>query len=324
MWLGLREDGPTRLVLVDERSVRGRGVTATALIGGRQVPVTNLEKALYPEAGFSKRQVIDYYAAVAGALVPHLAGRALTLKRYPDGVEGEAFFEKRAPSHRPDWAKTQAVALGRDEIDFLLADEPATLVWLAQLAALELHPSLALAKTPDRPTAVVFDLDPGAPATIVECCQVARLLRGMLDGLGLGSFAKTSGSKGLQVYLPLNRPDATFEASKTFAKAVADLLAREEPALVVSTQAKTARSGRVLIDWAQNDRAKTTVAVYSLRGRDRPTVSTPVTWDAVEACLDSGDAEQLVFTAAQVRERIAEHGDLFAAVLTLSQSLPPT
>ncbi len=322
VWLGLRDDGPTRLVLVEERNVRGRGATATALIGGRRVAVTNLEKVLFPEAGFSKRQVIDYYAAVAWTLLPHLAGRALTLKRYPDGVEGEAFFEKRAPSHRPGWAKTQAVTLGRETIDFVLADEPATLVWLAQLAALELHPSLALAKTADRPTAVVFDLDPGAPATIVECCQVARLLRGMLDGLGLDSLAKTSGSKGLQVYMPLNRPDATFEASKTFARAVADLLAREEPALAVSTQAKTARRGKVLIDWAQNDRAKTTVAVYSLRGRDRPTVSTPVTWEEVEACLASGDAEQLVFTAGQVRERIAEHGDLFAEVLTLSQPLP--
>ncbi len=322
VWLGLRDDGSARLVLDDERTVRGKGAAATAVIAGRRIPVTNLDKVLYPGAGFTKRQVIDYYAQIAPVLVPHLAGRALTLKRYPGGVGGEAFFEKRVPSHAPAWVRAEPVALGRETIDFVVADDAATLVWLAQLAALELHPSLALARTPDQPTAVVFDLDPGEPATIVQCCEVARLLHGMLEGLGLRSFAKTSGSKGLQVYMPLNRPEATFDAAKGFAKAVAELLAREEPGLAVATQAKSARRGKVLIDWAQNDRAKTTVAVYSLRARDQPTVSTPVTWREVDECASSGDAEPLVFTAAGVRGRVAEHGDLFAGVLSLSQPLP--
>ncbi len=322
VWRGLREDAPAPLVLRDEHAVRGSGRAATALAFGRELAVTNLDKVLYPEPGVTKRAVLEYAAAIAPVAVPHLRGRALTLKRFPDGVAGQAFFEKRAPAHAPDWVTTARVPLGRETIRFVLADEPATLVWLAQLAALEWHPSLAHASDPDVPTAVVFDLDPGAPATIVECCRVGLLVRGMLDGIGLRAFAKTSGSKGLQVYVPLNGPEVTFEATKAFARAVAELLAREEPELVVARQAKAARRGRVLIDWAQNDRAKTTVAVYSLRALAAPTVSTPVTWDEVRACAEAGDPRALSFTAPQVLERVAREGDLFAELLSLVQALP--
>ena len=321
VWRGLRESSP-RLLIKEECDVRGKGRTGIAIADGRDIAVTNLAKLMYPAAGFTKRDVLSYYAAIAPVMAPHLAGRALTMKRFPAGTEGQAFFEKRAPAHRPEWVRTKAVEMGRDSIEFVIADDAATLVWLAQLAALELHPSLALATQPAVPTAVVFDLDPGEPASIVECCAVALLLRGMLEGLGLTSFVKTSGSKGLQLYLPLNRPDASFDATKAFAKVVAELLAREEPSLVVATQAITARKGRVLIDWAQNDRARTTVGAYSLRARPQPTVSTPLSWDEVAQCVTSGDAQQLSFTAPRVLERVVEQGDLMAPVLSLSQVLP--
>lgn len=322
VWRGLREDVPAAFALEDERAVHSKGLTAQVRVDGRAVPVSNLDKVLYPSAGFTKRDVLAYYARVAAVMLPHLDGRALTLKRYPDGVDGEAFFEKRAPGHRPDWVTTQAVAHGREEIAFVVADSASTLVWLAQLAALELHPSLARAREPDCPTAVVFDLDPGPPATVVECCRIAQLLRRMLEGLGLRSFAKTSGSKGLQVYMPLNRPDATFDATKAFSRAVAELPAREEPGLAVATQSKAARKGKVLVDWEQNDRSKTTIGVYSLRARERPTVSTPVTWDEVDECARAGDAARLAFAAHQVLARVAELGDPFAGVLAHSQRIP--
>ena len=212
--------------------------------------------------------------------------------------------------------------LGRETIEFVVAGDAAALVWLAQLAAIELHPSLALAAEPGRPTAVVFDLDPGAPATIAECCRVALLLRGMFDGLGLRCWAKTSGSKGLQLYMPLNNPEATFERPRRSPRPSPSCSRARSRSSAVSTQAKAARKGKVLIDWAQNDRAKTTVAVYSLRAREQPTVSTPVGWDEVTACAESGDPELLRFTAAQALARVAEHGDLFAPVLSVSQRLP--
>jgi bifunctional non-homologous end joining protein LigD len=207
-------------------------------------------------------------------------------------------------------------------IDYLLAEDRATLVWLANLAALELHTPLALAEAPERPTALVFDLDPGEPATIVQCCRVALTLQGMFENLGLQSFAKTSGKKGLQLYVPLNTPDVAFAQTKPFAKAVAELLEQTEPELVVSTQTKARRAGKVLIDWSQNDSRKTTVCVYSLRAMPRPTVSTPVQWDEVRATLDGGDADTLAFTAEQVLARIDERGDLFAPVQSLVQQLP--
>jgi bifunctional non-homologous end joining protein LigD len=323
---GLRDDKPAAAVVREEigEAVEGEDVgdlvvreeanAVVAEVGGREVKLSNLDKVLYPEAGFAKRDVIDYYARIAPALLPHLEGRALTLKRYPNGVNAAYFYEKNAPSHRPEWVTTARVG----SIDYVVVDGEPTLVWLANLADLELHTSLALAPEPECPTLVAFDLDPGPPATVVECCRVAELLHGMFQGLGLQSFAKTSGSKGMQVYVPLNSP-ATFAQSKAFSKAVAELLAREEPGLVVARQTKSARTGKVLVDWGQNDDGKTTVSVYSLRALSRPTVSTPVTWDEVRA---TRRPEDLTFEAADVLRRVDEQGDLFAPVVSLVQALP--
>jgi bifunctional non-homologous end joining protein LigD len=313
---GLRDDKAPELVVQEEKA------GARALVEGRELRLSNLDKVLYPRAGFTKRDVIAYYHDVAPVLLPHLEGRPLTLKRYPNGVEADFFYEKNAPSHRPEWVHTERVQLGSKAIDFVIADDLATLVWLANLADLELHTSLARAHAIERPTAMAFDLDPGAPATVVECCRVGLLLRGMFSGLGLESFAKTSGSKGLQVYVPLNDGVTTYAATKAFSRTVAELLAGEEPQLVVARQTKALRKGKVLVDWSQNDEHKTTVNVYSLRARERPTVSTPVTWEEVAACAASGDPEDLVFDAGDVRARVAEHGDLFAPVVSLVQHLP--
>jgi len=292
-------------------------------VEGRRLVLSNLDKVLYPAAGFTKAQVIDYCTRVAPALLPHVRGRALTLKRYPDGVQGEFFFEKACPAHRPSWVRTAPVwsGSGGRTIDYCLADDVPTLVWLANLAALELHPSLALAVDRARPTAMVFDLDPGAPAGVLECGAVALSLREALALVELESVVKTSGSKGLQVYVPLNTP-VGYEATKPFARALAELLERREPDLVVSRMAKTERVGRVLIDWSQNDRHKTTVCAYSLRAQPRPTVSTPVTWPEVEAALAAGTPDALVFDADAVLARVAARGDLFAPVLELTQELP--
>ncbi|MBV9214333.1 MAG: DNA ligase D [Actinobacteria bacterium] len=293
-------------------------------IDGCDVRLSNLEKVMYPSAGFTKGQVIDYYARVSPVLLPHLGGRPLTLKRYPDGVEGQFFYEKQCPSHRPDWVETAAIWSrhnGRN-IDFCLANDVPTLVWAANLADLELHTSLALAAAIDRPTMMVFDLDPGAPATIVECCKVGLWVRELFAGIGLDSFAKTSGSKGLQVYVPLN-VEVTYEDTKPFARAVAELLEKQHPKLVVSRMTKSLRGGKVLVDWSQNDEHKTTVCVYSLRAKERPTVSTPVTWDEVEAAARKRSAKDvLVFDSAQALARVERIGDLFAPLLTLKQELP--
>ncbi len=290
-------------------------------IGGRAVRVSNPDKVLYPATGFTKSDLVDYFAAVAPTLLPHVEGRMLTLKRYPDGVEGKFFYEKQCPSHAPDWVATERVRLERKQIDFCLANDAPTLVWLANLADIELHTSLALAASPARPTAMVFDLDPGPPATIVECCEVGLWLRGMFEGLGLQSLAKTSGSKGLQVYVPLNC-DVGYDQTKAFSSAVAELLESETPDRVVSRQRKDLRAGKVLIDWSQNDEHKTTISVYSTRARERPTVSTPVTWDEVAACHEAGDASVLTFEIADVLRRVQSEGDLFAPLLSVSQRLP--
>jgi bifunctional non-homologous end joining protein LigD len=278
---------------------------------------------LWPESGFTKGQVIDYYARVADALLPHLRRRPLTLKRYPNGIEGGFFYEKRCPGHRPDWVATAPIWSGRNEgeIDYCLCNDRATLIWLAQLAALELHPSLSLAVEIEQPTVLAFDLDPGAPADILDCCRVGLRLRELFDGIGLESFPKTSGSKGLQVYVPLNG-DATYERTKPFAHAVAQALERNDPGLVVSRMAKNLRKGKVLVDWSQNDEHKTTVSVYSLRARERPTVSTPVSWEEVERALEQEDRDSLSFEASEVIERVNDRGDLFAPVLELTQELP--
>ena len=277
---------------------------------GRQLRITNWDKVLYPETGFTKGDLIAYYARVAPFVLPHLHDRPLTLKRYPNGVDAPYFYEKQSPSHRPDWVQT--VRIG--DVNYTLAQDRPTLIWLANLADVELHTSLALAASPERPTMMVFDLDPGAPAGIVECCEVALVLRGLFDQLGLVSVAKTSGSKGLQVYVPLNtRTD--YRATKPFARRVAELLEQRMPELVVSRMTKRLRPGKVLVDWSQNDEHKTTATVYSLRARERPTASTPVTWEEVQACRERGDERLLTFEAHELLARAEDQGDLFAAAL---------
>jgi bifunctional non-homologous end joining protein LigD len=305
-----------------EGVMRHPTVKGELTVEGRTLKVSNYDKVLWPQTGFTKGQMIEYYAAIAPVLLPHLHGRPLTLKRYPNGVDGQHFYEKQCPSHRPPWVETAVVSTGSKEITFCLCNEVATLVWLANLADIELHTSLSLADPIERPTMMVFDLDPGAPADIVQCCQVSVWLREIFDPLGLQSFAKTSGSKGLQVYVPLNAPDVTYDDTKPFAKAVAELLEKQHPELVVSRMSKELRPGKVLVDWSQNDEHKTTVNVYSLRAKDSPTASTPVGWDEVAACLDAGDASLLVFEQDEVVRRTERDGDLFAPVLTLVQELP--
>jgi bifunctional non-homologous end joining protein LigD len=294
-------------------------------VDGRELKLTNLDKVLYPKAGFTKGEVVDYYAKVAPAMVPHLTGRAVTLRRFPEGVDDldAAFFEKRCPKHRPKWVKTARVEAGphAGKIDFCVCDGLPTLVWMAQLAAIELHPSLSLARAPKRPTVLAFDLDPGPPADIVDCCRVGLRLRDMFGHFGVECFPKTSGSKGLQVYIPLNAK-VSYDTTKPFAKAIAQLLEKQTPDEVVSKMKKVEREGKVFVDWSQNHQRKTTIAVYSLRARDRPTVSTPITWDEVTHAVESKDADSLVFEAGDVLERVDSKGDLFAPVLELEQKLP--
>jgi bifunctional non-homologous end joining protein LigD len=256
-------------------------------------------------------------------LLPHLRNRPLTLKRYPDGVDAESFYEKQAPPHRPGWLKTAPVwSETRDgNIDYCLLNDRPSLVWAANLAALELHAFLHRAPRIERPQALVFDLDPGAPATIVECCQVALNLRRLLSAVGLDSFTKTSGSKGLQIYVPLNTP-TTYDKTKPFASAVAERLREAMPTRVVTRMRKSLRGGKIFIDWSQNDEHKTTVSVYSLRAKSRPTVSTPVKWSEVQRCARSADPESFAFDTVRVLQRVKKFGDLFAPVLTLKQRLP--
>ena len=295
----------------------------TIEVEGKRLKLTNLEKILYPATGFTKGQVIDYYARIAPVLIPQLAGRPLTLKRYPEGVDQEFFFEKNATQYRPEWVKTAPIWSegNRRTVNYLLADDLPTLLWIANLASIELHPSLSLARKIEQPTVIAFDLDPGPPANIVECCQVALWLRDIFDHLGLRSYPKTSGSKGLQVYVPMNTP-ITYGATKPFAHALARLLEDEHPELVLSDMNKQRRAHKVFVDWSQNDEHKTTIAVYSLRARPQPTVSTPVSWEEVEHALKKRDASLLVFDARQVLERTAKLGALFEPVLSLKQRLP--
>jgi len=292
-------------------------------VQGRKLKLTNLDKVLYPASGFTKGQVVDYYVRIAPVLVPHLAGRALTMKRYPEGVDHEYFFEKNAPMHRPDWTKTAPVwsESNHRTIHFILANDLPTLVWIANLASIELHPSLSLAADVATPTMIVFDLDPGPPANIVQCAQVGLWVREVFDHFGLQSFPKTSGSKGLQIYVPLNTK-TTYEQTKSFAHAIARLLEQEHPELVVSDMKKAVRTNKVFVDWSQNDQHKTTISVYSLRAREHPTVSTPVTWDEVEHALHKKDAGRLVFEAKDVLARVEKMGDLFEPVQKLKQKLP--
>jgi len=292
-------------------------------VDGRVLRVTNLEKVFYPEPGFTKAEVIDYYARIAEVLVPHLRQHPVTLKRYPDGVAGKFFYEKQCPKYHPDWLKTAPVwsDTREGEIDYCLLNERAALVWAANLASLELHPFLHRAPKIDCPVAVVFDLDPGLPATIVECCAVAVTLRKLFASLDLDSVAKTSGSKGMQLYIPLNTP-VTYERTKRFAQEAGERLRESAPDLVVTEMRRNLRPGKVFIDWSQNDPHKTTVSVYSLRARPTPTVSTPVTWSEVSKCLRSRDPDALVFDAPAVLQRVKRRGDLFEPLLKLKQRLP--
>ena len=280
----------------------------------RSVKVSNRDKVFWPRTGFTKGDLIDYYDAVAPHMVAHLAGRPITLRRWPDGVEGQTFFQKNAPKHRPDWMGT--VRLG--EVDYLRIDEPAALVWAANSAAIEIHPGLAVAPNLDQPSAVVFDLDPGEGSDVLTCCRVALLLRGYLDRLGLVAWPKTSGSKGLQLYVPLN-DGTTYEATRPFAETVARVAESEHPDLVTSAIEKSSRRKKVLIDWAQNAPSRTTVAVYSIRARELPSVSTPVTWDEVGQARSVAD---LTFDTAAALQRLARMGDLMSPVLTEVQHLP--
>jgi bifunctional non-homologous end joining protein LigD len=306
----------------------GRKVGKSAVeveVEGRTLRLSNLDKVMYPKAGFAKRDLIDYCVRIAPVLLPHLHGRPLTLKRYPDGVEGPHFYEKQCPSHRPDWVQTAAIwsRHNKRNIDFCLVNDLPTLVWAANLADIELHTSLSLAEAIERPTMMVFDLDPGPPANIIACCRVALMLRDLFAQLGLEAFAKTSGSKGLQVYVPLNSGEVTYADTKPFARAVAELLEKQHPKQVVSRMTKSLRPGKVLIDWSQNDDHKTTVCVYSLRAKERPTVSTPVSWEEVEAGSRRRSGKVLTFEHDGVLTRVERDGDLFAPVLTLRQALPP-
>jgi bifunctional non-homologous end joining protein LigD len=287
------------------------------LADGRRLKITNWDKVLFPQSGFTKGDLIAYYARIAPAVVPHLKDRPLTLKRYPNGVDQPYFYEKQSPSHRPDWVQT--VRIG--DVNYTLAQDRATLIWLANLADVELHTSLALADHPERPTMLVFDLDPGAPAGMVQCSEVALVLHGLFTQLGLDSVAKTSGSKGMQVYAPLNGK-TSYEQTKPFARRIAEVLEQRLPDLVVSRMTKRLRKGKVLVDWSQNDAHKTTVSVYSVRARERPTVSAPVTWDEVQHCRDAQNPDFLTFETDQVLARVAADGDQFAMLLSTMQELP--
>jgi bifunctional non-homologous end joining protein LigD len=332
---GLREDKPAADVGIERPEAAskegaplvvpagGARKRTKATVEGRELGLSNLDKVLYPRDGFTKGELIEWYARMGEVLLPHLRGRPLTMKRYPNGVEGKFFYEKRCPSYRPEWVPTARVWSERhqEEIEYCVVEDLPTLVWAANLANIELHTSLSLVTKIERPTAVVFDLDPGAPADVLDCAQVAIWIRGMFEQLGLSVYPKTSGSKGMQLYVPLNMA-VTYEETKPFARAVAETLERKFPERVVSQMTRAKRGGKVLVDWSQNDQHKTTANVYSLRAKERPTVSTPLEWAEVEAALDASDAGALVFDHAAVLERVEEKGDLFAPLLSEKQRLP--
>jgi bifunctional non-homologous end joining protein LigD len=292
-------------------------------VGERELAVSNLDKVLYPATGFTKGDLIDAYADLAEVLLPHLRGRPVTLKRYPDGVEGKFFYEKRSPKHRPDWVATARLPSdsAKGEIDYTLIEDLPTLVWAANLADIELHVALARADDQDHPESLVFDLDPGAPADVLTCADVALRIRALFTQLGLDCYAKTSGSKGIHLHAPLNGT-ATFAESRPFAKALAETFEARFPDEVISRQTRSKREGKVLIDWSQNDPRKTTASVYSVRARERPTASTPVEWEELEAAVEAKDAGALDFTVDELRARVAANGDLYAPLLTQRQELP--
>lgn len=291
-------------------------------IGRRSVPLSNPQKVLYPDANFTKADVVHYYLEIAPYLLPHLADRPLTLKRYPGGVAGPFFYEKMCPTHRPAWVSTARMKTTNRQIDFCVIDDAAALAWVANLASLELHTLLSKAPDLDRPTFMVFDHDPGPGADLLDCCRVAKRFRDLLQHLGLESFPKTSGGKGLHLYVPLNNAAVTFDDTKLFSRTVAQILEKQDPAHVTTNMSKSLRAGKVFVDWSQNDRHKTTCCAYSLRARPRPTVSTPVEWSELDRALRKNDPTLLHFETADVLKRVKKNGDLFAPVLRLKQKLP--
>jgi bifunctional non-homologous end joining protein LigD len=295
--------------------------TTEIIVGGRRIRVTNPDRVLWPETGFTKGAMLDYYLAVAGTILPHLHGRGITLRRFPEGVDGPGWYQANCRG-RPPWVSTQDVRGKAGEVfRYCLVEEPATLAWLANLGTIELHPFLALANRPDEPTALVLDLDPGPPASLVASARVALILRDLLTAHGLTAAVKTSGSLGLHVFAPLE-PGHTFDATKAVARALADLVAKRAPDLVVGTVSRSQRAGRVFIDWVQNDASRSTVAPYSLRATPWPLVSTPLAWDEVEAAVSTRRADRLLFGPREVLDRIERIGDLFAPMLGAGGKLP--
>ena len=309
-----------RLRSAADRAQRG---AVEVELDGRILRLSSLDKVLWPEAGFSKADMIDFYARVAPALLPQIAGRPLTLRRFPEGVDGLNWYQTQCPRGHPSWVRTQPLPNRKGGVHrFCLVNDLPSLVWAANLGSIELHPLLAYGERPDEPAAVVFDLDPGAPADVVDCCRVAISIRDVLDHLGLASFPKTSGSVRLHVYVPLNSSHS-YGATKAFVRALARRLAAEHPNLVVDNARRSLRRGKVLVDWLQNSPTRSTVAAYSLRAVPWPTVSTPVSWDEVEGALAAGRPELLTFEPADVLRRLDRLGDLFRPVLELEQTLPP-
>jgi bifunctional non-homologous end joining protein LigD len=292
-------------------------------IAGRRLSLSNLEKDLYPSYGFTKAHVLEYYRRISKFILPHLKDRALTLKRYPEGVEKDFFFEKRCPPHHPSWVKTAEIRRDDEEqMTVCLVNDLKTLMWVENLASLELHVPLARAGSPETPDSMVFDLDPGNQANILDCAKVALILRDLLAELRLTSYVKTSGKKGLHVYVPLNRKETTFEDTKKFSKAVASIMQKNYPELVTAKMAKEFRKAKVFINWSQNDSSKTMICVYSLRAREKPTVSFPIEWKKLENLSGLGDPEKLQVIHSEAVSRAEKHGDLFQEVLLRKQKLP--
>jgi bifunctional non-homologous end joining protein LigD len=291
-------------------------------VGGRRLKIRNLDRVVFPEAGTTKGELLDYYLRIADTMLPHLRDRLLHMHRYPEGVEGPRFWQKACPEHRPDWLPTAPV-WSRDKrayIDYCVVNELAALLWAVNLGSIELHTSLHLRHDLQRPTVLAFDLDPGEGTGLLECCEVALRLRELFASLELRSFVKSSGSKGLQVYVPLNG-EVSYAETKPVSCAVAELLEADRPDAVVSSMARKLRAGRVLVDWSQNTEHKSMVCAYSVRAKRRPTVSTPLTWREVEEALDEADPHLLVFEMVDVLGRVERHGDLFEGVLTTRQRL---
>jgi len=289
---------------------------------GRRLSLSNLKKDLYPSYGFTKAHVLEYYRRIADFILPHLKDRALTLKRYPDGTEKDFFFEKRCPAHRPAWVKTAEVHHKEERMTVCLVNDLETLIWVENLASLELHVPLAKSGSPETPDSIVFDLDPGDKADILDCARVALILRDLFSKMRLASYVKTSGKKGLHVYVPLNRKEATFEDTRKFSKAVAEVMQRNYPDLVTAKMAKEFRIKKVFINWSQNDSSKTMICVYSLRAREKPAVSFPLEWEELEILVKQGDPEKLLIMHSDALSRVGKKGDLFQELLTKKQKLP--